>query len=43
MVMNGITTIQGPEWNDKRWLWLLSPTIPFAFTASILAFVLTGH
>ncbi|MBU3586303.1 alkane 1-monooxygenase [Polynucleobacter sp. 31A-FELB] len=41
--MNGITTIQGPEWNDKRWLWLLSPTIPFAFTASILAFVLTGH
>ena len=43
MVMNGITTIQGPEWNDKRWLWSLSPTIPFAFTASILAFVLTGH
>ncbi|MBU3548979.1 alkane 1-monooxygenase [Polynucleobacter sp. P1-05-14] len=41
--MNGITTTQNPEWNDKRWLWLLSPTIPFAFTASILAFVLTGQ
>jgi alkane 1-monooxygenase len=31
------------SWNDKRWLWLLSPTIPFAFTASILAFSLTGQ
>ena len=41
--MNSITTTQNPEWNDKRWLWLLSPTIPFAFTASILAFVLTGQ
>ena len=30
-------------WSDKRWLWLLSPTIPFAFTASILAFSLTGQ
>jgi len=31
------------SWSDKRWLWLLSPTIPFAFTASILAFSLTGQ
>jgi len=41
--MNGISTTQNPGWHDKRWLWLLSPTIPFAFTASILAFVLTGQ
>ena len=41
--MSGITTIQNPEWSDKRWLWLLSPSIPFAFTLSILAFYLTGQ
>jgi alkane 1-monooxygenase len=31
------------DWQDKRWLWLLSPSIPLAFTASLLAFVLTGQ
>ena len=31
------------DWQDKRWLWLLSPSIPLAFTASLLAFVWTGQ
>jgi alkane 1-monooxygenase len=31
------------DWQNKRWLWLLSPSIPLAFTASLLAFVLTGQ
>jgi alkane 1-monooxygenase len=31
------------SWSDKRWLWLLSPSIPFAFTASIFVFSLTGQ
>ena len=31
------------SWSDKRWLWLLSPSIPFAFTASIFVYSLTGH
>ncbi len=30
-------------WQDERWLWLLSPAIPLAFTGSLLAFVLTGQ
>jgi alkane 1-monooxygenase len=30
-------------WHDKRWLWLLSPAIPLAFTASLLAFVWSGQ
>ena len=30
-------------WQDKRWLWLLSPSIPLAFSASLLAFVWTGQ
>lgn len=32
-----------PTWQDKRWLWLLSPAIPLAFTGSLLAFVWTGQ
>lgn len=31
------------DWQDKRWLWWLSPAIPLAFTASLLAFVWTGQ
>jgi alkane 1-monooxygenase len=31
------------SWSDKRWLWLLSPAISFAFTASIFAFSITGQ
>ena len=31
------------DWQDKRWLWLLSPAIPLAFTGSLLAFVWTGQ
>ena len=31
------------DWQDKRWWWLLSPSIPLAFTASLLAFVWTGQ
>ncbi len=30
-------------WQDKRWLWLLSPSIPLTFTGSLLAFVWTGQ
>jgi alkane 1-monooxygenase len=30
-------------WQDKRWLWLLSPSIPLTFSASLLAFVWTGQ
>ena len=41
--MSIATAPASESWNDKRWLWLLSPTIPFAFTASILAFSLTGQ
>jgi len=31
------------HWSDKRWLWLLSPSIPVAFTGSLLAFVWSGQ
>jgi alkane 1-monooxygenase len=31
------------NWSDKRWLWLLSPSIPVAFTGSLLAFVWSGQ
>jgi alkane 1-monooxygenase len=31
------------SWQDKRWLWLLSPSIPLTFTGSLLAFVWTGQ
>ena len=31
------------SWSDKRWLWLLSPSIPFAFTVSIFVYSFTGH
>lgn len=41
--MSIATASASESWSDKRWLWLLSPTIPFAFTASILAFSLTGQ
>lgn len=41
--MSIATAPASESWSDKRWLWLLSPTIPFAFTASILAFSLTGQ
>ena len=30
-------------WSDKRWLWLLSPSIPLAFTLSIAAFAITNQ
>jgi alkane 1-monooxygenase len=30
-------------WQDKRWLWLLSPSIPLTFSGSLLAFVWTGQ
>ena len=30
-------------WQDKRWWWLLSPSIPLTFTSSLLAFVMTGQ
>ena len=33
-----------PEaWRDKRWLWLLSPAIPFLMSLSLVNFELTGH
>jgi alkane 1-monooxygenase len=31
------------HWKDKRWLWLLSPAIPLAFTGSLLAFHWSGQ
>jgi len=30
-------------WQDKRWLWLLSPSIPLTFTSSLLPFVWSGQ
>jgi alkane 1-monooxygenase len=30
-------------WRDKRWLWLLSPAIPVAFSGSLLVFALSGQ
>ena len=31
------------EWRDKRWLWLLSPSIPVAFSAALAAFACSGQ
>lgn len=31
------------NWRDKRWLWLLSPSVPLAFTAYLLAYAWTGQ
>jgi alkane 1-monooxygenase len=41
--MNSPSVNLDEAWQDKRWLWLLSPAIPLAFTGSLLAFVLTGQ
>jgi alkane 1-monooxygenase len=41
--MSAVSASTNESWSDKRWLWLLSPSIPFAFTASILVFSLTGQ
>ena len=41
--MNSPSIPLDEAWQDKRWLWLLSPAIPLAFTGSLLAFVLTGQ
>ncbi len=30
-------------WSDKRWLWILSPTIPVAFSGSLFAFAWSGQ
>lgn len=31
------------EWSDKRWLWLLSPSIPAFFTLSLVAYAQSGQ
>ncbi len=31
------------HWSDKRWLWLFSPAIPAAFTASLIAYAWTDQ
>ena len=31
------------KWKDKRWLWLFSPAIPLAFTASLVASAWSGQ
>lgn len=41
--MSVMSTIQDSGWSDKRWLWLFSPAIPFAFTTSIFIFSFTGQ
>jgi alkane 1-monooxygenase len=41
--MNSPTVKLEESWQDKRWLWLLSPSIPLTFTGSLLAFVWTGQ
>ena len=38
-----VSTTPDSEWKDKRWLWLLSPSIPLAFSASLLAFHWSGQ
>lgn len=37
------TLAPSTEWSDKRWLWLLSPSIPAVFTLSLIAYAQTGH
>jgi alkane 1-monooxygenase len=39
--MNAITAPTA-EWSDKRWLWLLSPSIPGVFTLTLIAYAHTG-
>ena len=41
--MNSPAVETTQAWQDKRWLWLLSPAIPLAFTGSLLAFAGTGQ
>lgn len=41
--MSAVSASTNESWSDKRCLWLLSPSIPFAFTVSILVFSLTGQ
>lgn len=41
--MNAMAQPPTNVWSDKRWLWLLSPAIPVAFTGSLIAFVSSGH
>ena len=41
--MNSPTVKLEEAWQDKRWLWLLSPSIPLTFSGSLLAFVWTGQ
>jgi alkane 1-monooxygenase len=41
--MSVVSASANEVWSDKRWLWLLSPSIPFAFTASIFVFSYTGN
>jgi alkane 1-monooxygenase len=31
------------NWRDKRWLWLLSPSVPVAFSGYLLAFAWSGQ
>ena len=41
--MSTVSFLNTQKWSDKRWLWLLSPAIPAAFTASLLAFSWSGQ
>ena len=41
--MSIATAPASESWSDKRWLWLLSPSIPLAFTLSIAAFAITNQ
>jgi alkane 1-monooxygenase len=41
--MNKPTVEFKEDGQDKRWWWLLSPSIPLAFTGSLLTFVWTGQ
>jgi alkane 1-monooxygenase len=37
------TLARSADWSDKRYLWLLSPAIPFIGLVSLVAFQQTGH
>ena len=41
--MTSLSIPPDSRWTDKRWLWLLSPSIPVAFSGALLAFVWSGH
>ena len=41
--MSTVSFLNAQNWSDKRWLWLLIPTIPAAFTASLLVFSWSGQ